>query len=134
LDIPEGYIGSSGSFMPDEREVSWREIADDLGTDLDSLLEKTTLTKLPRRIAKPANNMPFSGELIKRSLMTIGFNILSMTFLNYKGIKNPNDPKFLGYKESVDLYLQLISAKTNIKNPKFKIAQFGSDILDVYFV
>lgn len=135
INIVEGYVGSSGAFMPDEREVSWREIADDIGVDVNELLEQTTLTKLPRRIAKPIDNKPFSEELILRAMITTGFDVLSITFLNYKGFKNINDPKFLDYKDNVDITLAKLTNKVKSGiNPKFLLAQFGKDILDVFYL
>jgi len=139
VDIIEGYVGTSGAFMPDEREVSWREIADNLGVPVPDLLELTTLTKLPRRIAKPKNDV-VSAILLNRAVMTTGFNILSMTFLNYKGFKNPNDPEFLKFKDSVEIIFGKAFRKNvpddSLKdsNYRFALAQFGKDILDVYYI
>jgi len=74
-DIPE-YIGTSGAFPKGMVEVNW----DFLGLPV----EQTTLTKLPRRIAVPANDCSrISHSLFKQFIITTRPTKAIITFVNY---------------------------------------------------
>jgi intein/homing endonuclease len=123
----KGYVGSSGSFESDMQEISWKQLSEELGQDVAEL---TTLTRLPRRIAKPVNGY-ISIELMYKVIKTIAPDYLSVTFMNYLGIDNVNDPKFKDYYFNTQ---RLLNAAFGEDAPLFRIAQFGKYVDDVKFI
>lgn len=75
-EVIESY---SGDFYDDQKEISWEEVTE-LSGGAEKLLEVTTLTKLPRRIAT------FSKTNLKEAILfnNTGANIfMCINFMNY---------------------------------------------------
>lgn len=69
----------SGDFYPDQTEISWEDITKNSGSETP-IMECTTLTKLPRRIAT------FSPKNLEEAIMfnrTNGNTFLVINFVNY---------------------------------------------------
>jgi hypothetical protein len=67
-------LGSSGGCFPDQTELSWGELSEQLGIQIE---EKTSLTKRVRRV------FSFSNEQLKNSTMCCMPSHLSINFVNY---------------------------------------------------
>lgn len=69
--------GDSGGCYPDQRELTWAELSESAGK---TILEQTSLTKLPRRV------FTFSQENLKEGLLvnrTGDATYISINFMNY---------------------------------------------------
>lgn len=81
----EGVTGTSGPFEDDMKEISWRELSQELtekaGEEVN-VKEITTLTKLNRRICKIADGS-VSKSMLRKSMITLKPTHFSVTFLNY---------------------------------------------------
>ena len=76
------YEGTSGKFHDDMEEISWSFLSHYLGKDVH---EKTTLTKLPRRIAMIKNGKAISEQVLEQAEMTLSPDKAIITFTNYWG-------------------------------------------------
>lgn len=75
----EVYKGDSGGWYPDQTELTWEEITRLSGSP-KPIMELTSVTKLPRRVAT------FSQELMRESIRynrTHGRTYVSVNFMNY---------------------------------------------------
>ena len=122
-EIKEGLVGTSGSFESDMTEVSWKQLKE-MFPNGDIEQELTTLTKLPRRIAVP-NNSIISDNLMKKAMITIKPDYISMTFLNYVSKDTKEQKQFI---DKVNEYLK--------KQYRVGVGlyQNGPDVDDVYFL
>jgi hypothetical protein len=79
--VPHEVIESySGSWYPDQEEITWEEVEENIGRAIPDAVKNTTLTKLPRRIATFSSiNL---SEAIKYNMTQHGV-FLSINFMNH---------------------------------------------------
>jgi adenylosuccinate synthase len=74
------FEGSSGHWYPDQKELTWEEVTESSGSP-EPLLEKTSVTQLPRRIAT------FSRQNLEEAILYNrtgrGKTTISVNFANY---------------------------------------------------
>ena len=81
------YEGTSGKFHPDMEEISWKQLSKKLGYEVN---EKTTLTRLTRRLAVIKDNKAISEAILEELKMTINPDYAIVTFTNYWGEEEAN--------------------------------------------
>ena len=144
----KGVIGTSGPFEPDMKEISWRELSEDLtkkaGKDHE-VHEITTLTKLTRRVAKMEDpDMSISQSMLKKFLTSCNPTHFAVTFMNYidPNIEGITDAAYLNDSEIVRDWatnaivdIQTAYMESNMNGfPAIHIIQTGKDLKNVLFL
>jgi hypothetical protein len=124
----EVYEGNSGHWYPDQYELSWEEVTKSSGSP-DPIIEMTSVTKLPRRIAT------FSRMNLEEAIrynQSREDTYLSLNFVNYI------DYGMTGKRDVKDISPKFLSwVGQNLGDLKRKVAFLGTgpltdDLIDVH--
>jgi hypothetical protein len=78
-----GVRGFSGKVEPDMAELSWKDVAEMAGIPDENYHEKTTLTKLTRRVFGTLDGMSISRSMLFQAKASVQPTHFLLTFLNY---------------------------------------------------
>lgn len=130
-----GVRGFSGTVEPDMEELSWKEVAHMAGIPDENYHEKTTLTKLTRRVFGTLNGFAISRSMLFQARASVYPTHFFLTFLNYVDWACNDITSEEGITKPVDEFVR--TANEDIQSiygedANVSLIQFGKSIENVF--